>query len=581
MSYCFNPLCPEPGLQRVRQLEAAQFCSNCGAPLQLIDRYRATVRVGEGQFGQTFMATDMATGNRCVIRQMPPPVAEATLLQVGPLRQRSQALRQQSCHPQLPLLLAWFIQQEHYYWVFQFVDGPTLDHTKVALDKPDVLRLLNALLPLLQTLHGAGVYHGDIKPANVILSPLAAAGRANAQCHLVGFDFGRSYDSLQAACQSDLQQLGRLCAYLLAPHPKPVWADFQGQVPPTADEELRRVVEHMVNNGYGSASEAAAAIAALSKQDGPTFVPNPVAAPASDSFQEAAGWTCRHTLRGHEAWVRAVAVSSDGRWAISGSGDRTAKVWNLKTGALQHTLTGHTSWVRAVTASPNAPLVATASNDKLVRVWDIETGRCHHTLQGHGDWVRSAIFLSQRRLASAGQDKAILLWDLPTNAISATLEGHQHWILDMALAADGARLVSASRDRTLRLWDLTSATCQRVLAGHQAEVTCTTFCPKTGLIISGSADQTIRYWDPNTGKCLHTLTCGSSVNSLAVQPRSQLLAAGCSDKTISLWNLDHQPLGKLTSHNNWVWSVSFSPTAPVLVSGSWDATVKIWCSTAL
>ncbi|MGB3615363.1 MAG: WD40 repeat domain-containing serine/threonine-protein kinase, partial [Elainellaceae cyanobacterium] len=576
MSYCFNPNCPDPGVQRMRHLESAQFCSNCGALLQLIDRYRATVRVGDGQFGQTFLAMDETTGRRCVIRQVPKPSSDCALLRVDALRQRSQALRQLNSHPQLPALLAWFTQQAHYYWVFRFVDGPTLDHSKIALDATDILRLLAAAVPLLQTLHDAGVYHGDIKPANLILAPLStASGEGGSQMHLVGSDFGRPYDDRSAAYSTDLHHLGRLCAYLLTPNPKLEWSAFDGQIPPIADAALRTVLSRLIGTtppAYASATEAAIAISALLRRDGPTLVPDPPSEAVDDAPLEAAGWLCRYTLQGHEAWVRSVAVSADGHWVISGSGDKTVKVWSVETGALRYTLRGHDSWVRAVAASSNAPVVASASNDKTIQIWNLDTGQATHVLWGHTDWIRAVAFLPGNCLASAAQDKAIFLWDIASETVTHRLLGHQHWVLTMAVTAEGTQLVSGSRDRTLRLWDLASGQCRLVLTGHDAEVTCVTVCPQTGAIISGSADKTIRYWNPDTGECIHVITCLAGVNSLAIQPSQQFLAAGCSDKTIGLWTLDRQPLGSLVGHSNWVWSVRFSEAAPVLVSGSWDGT---------
>jgi len=572
----------------MRHLESAQFCSNCGAPLRLIDRYRATVRVGDGQFGQTFLALDEATGKRCVIRQMPIPSPDHPLLQAEALGQRSQALRQLNSHPQLPALLAWFTQQAQYYWVSQFIDGPTLDHAKVALDSADILRLLAEAVPLLKILHEAGIYHGDIKPANLILAPLSKTEplpktkvEGDSQMHLVGFDFGRTYGNTSDAHRADLQHLGQLCAYLLTPSPKLGWSAFDGQVPSLADAELHSVLSRLAGTmspTYASATEVSVAIAALLRRDGPTLVPYQPDNTAAEPPLGAAGWTCRHTLEGHNAWVRSVAVSADGNWAISGSGDKTVKVWSIKTGALRYTLEGHGSWVRAVAAAPNSSTIASVSNDKSIRIWSLDTGQCSHILRQHTDWIRAITFLPDARLASAAQDKTILLWDIASKTVTHRFLGHQHWVLALALTVDGTRLISASRDRTIRLWDLASGQCCCILTGHQAEVTCVVACPHTGAIISGSADKTIRYWNQQTGECIEVVNCSAGVNSLAIQPHLQLLAAGYSDKTIGFWTLERDPIGRLIGHNNWVWSVSFSETEPVLVSGSWDGTVKIWCS---
>jgi WD40 repeat protein len=66
-----------------------------------------------------------------------------------------------------------------------------------------------------------------------------------------------------------------------------------------------------------------------------------------------------HTLAGHTSWVRAVAVTPDGRRAVSASSDETLKVWELETGHELHTLAGHTDTVNAVAVTPDGtPIVA-------------------------------------------------------------------------------------------------------------------------------------------------------------------------------------------------------------------------------
>ena len=51
------------------------------------------------------------------------------------------------------------------------------------------------------------------------------------------------------------------------------------------------------------------------------------------------------TLSGHTGAVQAVAVTPDGRQAVSGSGDNTLRVWDLASGETVRTLSGHTGWV--------------------------------------------------------------------------------------------------------------------------------------------------------------------------------------------------------------------------------------------
>jgi WD40 repeat protein len=69
-----------------------------------------------------------------------------------------------------------------------------------------------------------------------------------------------------------------------------------------------------------------------------------------------------------------VAVSGDGRRAVSASDDRTLKVWDLERGRELRTLSGHSDWVRDVAVSGDGRRAVSASEDQTLKVWDLETG---------------------------------------------------------------------------------------------------------------------------------------------------------------------------------------------------------------
>ncbi len=84
------------------------------------------------------------------------------------------------------------------------------------------------------------------------------------------------------------------------------------------------------------------------------------------------------TLSGHGGWVRALAVTRDGR-VVSGSYDRTVKVWGLNSGQEQRTLLGHGDWVWALALTGDGR-VGSGSNDGTVKVWDLNSGSCLATV---------------------------------------------------------------------------------------------------------------------------------------------------------------------------------------------------------
>jgi hypothetical protein len=108
-----------------------------------------------------------------------------------------------------------------------------------------------------------------------------------------------------------------------------------------------------------------------------------------------------------------VAITPDGRRAVSGSDDETLRAWDLETGQTLTTLQGHTNWVSAVAITPDDRRAVSGSWDKTLRVWDLETGQTLTTLQGHTDSVSAvAITPDGRRAVSGSVDNTLRIWDL-------------------------------------------------------------------------------------------------------------------------------------------------------------------------
>ncbi|MGB7084594.1 MAG: NB-ARC domain-containing protein, partial [Phormidesmis sp.] len=75
------------------------------------------------------------------------------------------------------------------------------------------------------------------------------------------------------------------------------------------------------------------------------------------------------TLQGHENWVCSVAFSPGGEHLMSGSADRTIKLWDVKTGECLQTLEGHSNWVMSVAFSPDGERLVSGSADRTIKLW--------------------------------------------------------------------------------------------------------------------------------------------------------------------------------------------------------------------
>ncbi len=79
---------------------------------------------------------------------------------------------------------------------------------------------------------------------------------------------------------------------------------------------------------------------------------------------------CQMLLQGHEREVTSVAVTADGQTAVSGSKDKTVRVWDLVGGRCTAILNGHTAWIMSVAVTPDGRTAVSGAQDNTVRVWD-------------------------------------------------------------------------------------------------------------------------------------------------------------------------------------------------------------------
>jgi WD40 repeat protein len=117
------------------------------------------------------------------------------------------------------------------------------------------------------------------------------------------------------------------------------------------------------------------------------------------------------------------------------------------------TLTGHTGHVQSVAISPERQALVTGSSDKTIKIWNLFTSQEVYALTGHEDTVRCvAISPDGQTLVSGSSDKTIKVWNLATGKEARTLTGHTNGVVSLAISPDGQMLVSGSLDKTIKVW---------------------------------------------------------------------------------------------------------------------------------
>ncbi|HEU4561293.1 MAG TPA: NB-ARC domain-containing protein [Longimicrobium sp.] len=182
--------------------------------------------------------------------------------------------------------------------------------------------------------------------------------------------------------------------------------------------------------------------------------------------------------------ISAVAVTLEGHRIVSGSNDGTLKVWHLETGKEEFTLAGHTRGIIAVAVTPDGRRAVSVSEDML-KVWNLETGEEERTLAGHERGVIAvALTPDGRRVISASWDDTLKVWNLETGEEEHTLAGHTHWVRAVAVTMDGRRAISASKDGTLKVWDLESG-CTLVTFTADGPINCCAAAPSGDRLLAG------------------------------------------------------------------------------------------------
>ncbi|MDD5067750.1 MAG: hypothetical protein PHF84_11960 [bacterium] len=290
------------------------------------------------------------------------------------------------------------------------------------------------------------------------------------------------------------------------------------------------------------------------------------------------------TFTGHADRVNSVCLDPEGKYIISGSKDRTLKLWDIS-GKLRKTFEGHSDSVNSVCFSPDGKFIASGSSDKSVRLWGAD-GKPVRSMEAHKDSVMSVSFSPDSKyIASSSRDSTVKLWYINGN-LESSAEAHIPYALSASFSPDRNYLVTAGYDRTLKLWNIQEKLLRPVLMkpfyGPLNYVNTACFSPDSLYIASAGGDNFITLWDLK-GNSLRTFKGhDDSVNSLFFSPDGKYLISGSNDGTIRIWDIEGKLPGLvLGTHQGPVLSVSISADSGKIASSGSDKTVRLWDSRKL
>lgn len=300
----------------------------------------------------------------------------------------------------------------------------------------------------------------------------------------------------------------------------------------------------------------------------------------------------RGVLKGHRDWVTSIATTYEqSDLIVSSSRDKRLMIWQLtpdgeEIGYARRLLTGHSQPVAGVTLSNDAQFALSGSWDKTMRLWDLNTGTSVRTFQGHTKDVTCVAFSGDnRQIVSGSRDKTLKLWNTMAQCKYTIVEDqHTDWISSVVFSPSAKMplIVSTGWDKLVKVWSLDTCKLKTNLVGHFGVVYATAVSPDGSLCASGGKDCTAMLWDVTDGKHLYSLDAGATINGLAFSPKNYWLVAA-TDTSIKVWDLESKTvLDELSAINPpkngipWCVSLAWSADGNMLFAGSTDGNIYIY-----
>jgi len=302
-------------------------------------------------------------------------------------------------------------------------------------------------------------------------------------------------------------------------------------------------------------------------------------------------------LRGHESEVFICAWNPVHDLLASGSGDSTARIWNLQGSrepemVLRHCIRRGDTQVpsnKDVTSldwNPSGTQLATGSYDGYARIWSSD-GNLANTLGQHKGPIFALKWNKKGNyILSAGVDRTTIIWDANSGHCEQQFTFHTAPALDVDWQSD-ITFASCSTDQKIHVCRLGESRPIKTFHGHQNEVNAIKWCPRGQLLASCSDDMTLKIWKMSQETPVHNLQAHnkeiytikwSPTGPGTMNPNATLFLASASfDSTVRLWDVERGVSQMtLSKHSEPVYSVAFSPDGRLLATGSFDKAIYIW-----
>jgi serine/threonine protein kinase len=292
--------------------------------------------------------------------------------------------------------------------------------------------------------------------------------------------------------------------------------------------------------------------------------------------------TVSMTIKGHAAAIESLCWSPDGTQLISGSLDKTVRIWHRKTGRKSSQYKSQIGTIHAVTFSADGRYIAYAGSHGNVQVRDLfSTYETFDYTKHTADVFAVAWASDSQRLASGGADRMVHVYHV-ADLQPFVYQGHTDWVRALVWSPNGEYIASAGNDKKVHIWNAATGDDLLVYGEHTDWVRALAWSPDGAYIASAGNDKKVHIWNATTGHKLleyngHGKLWLGSVLALSWSPRGAYIASAGEDRTVQVWEyLTGKTLFVYKGHSAPVYTVAWSPDGAYIASAGNDKVIHIW-----
>jgi WD40 repeat protein len=275
--------------------------------------------------------------------------------------------------------------------------------------------------------------------------------------------------------------------------------------------------------------------------------------------------------------VKSVAVSPDGQTIVSGSEDKTVRLWNLQGKSL---ILEHEDAVNSVAISPDGQTIVSGSEDKTVRLWGAK-GKFIDELPHPGAVKKVAVSPDSQTIVSVTDENnaTVYLWGISGKLIDKF--SPNGGVESIAFYDDRTLVIAGNGDAgAVQLWDLngkkTRVSFEKPLGKRSGYISSIAVSFDRQTIVTGG-DYSVYLWNQQGKLVSQPFSNAQGTSAVAISKDSQYIVSGDGEGIVRLWDKQGNLIGEpLKTSEGSVTSVAISPNGEYIVSGNSDNTVRLW-----